>query len=410
MILIIHTIRQGIELSSDLGFAQNVIQNKHGNRPEFFNTVWVMQILRGVLLCAVFFICATPLGQLYSVPATAWEISGAIVLVSGLTSTSIFLLHRNLQLAKLNLFDLALDVAGAVIVIGAAAISPTIESLLMATLAAQLIRTLSSYFLMADRSRFQFSKARAVEVLTFGRWIFMSSILMFLCTSFDRLYIGKVAPLAVVGVYGIARALADMPTFLATRIGYSVIFPVVSSSLSATRSDVRAQLSGVRFKLLLLAASGVAFGISISDIAVTMIYDERYRAAAWMLPVLLFGVWPAILCSINEHALLGFGKPIYGVIGNGLKLAYYLTALPLANYHLGMLGAVITIALSDLGRYAAIGVGQRRELFSFLRQDTLSTAVFLLLIVFLSLIRSIAGFGTAFDSVPWHLLTAIFGG
>jgi O-antigen/teichoic acid export membrane protein len=410
ILLIINTIRQGVELSSDVGFAQNVIQNKAGEQPEFFNTIWVMQMARGFLLCAVLFVCAVPIGRLYAVPASAFELSGAILLVSSLTSTSMFLLHRNLQLAKLNSFDLAQDIVGAVLIITAAIINPTIEALLIATLVAQLVRTLTSYVLTSHGNRFQFNKAYALEVLSFGRWIFFSSILMFLCASFDRLYIGKVAPLAVVGVYGIARALSDMPTFLAARIGYSVIFPVVSSAQSTARADVRAQLSSIRFKLLLVAAVSVAFGISIADIAVTLVYDARYHDAGWMLPLLLFGVWPAILCSINEYALLGFGKPTYGVIGNGLKLSYYLTALPLAYHHLGMLGAVITIALSDLGRYAVIGVGQRREQFSFLRQDAASTVIFLLLIVFLSGTRSIAGFGTAFDSVPFDRLNAMFGG
>ena len=409
IILIINAVRQGVELSSDVGFAQNVIQNKAGDRPAFFNTVWVMQIVRGFLLGALLFLCAAPIGHLYSVPATAFEISGAILLVSGLASTSIFLLHRNLQLAKLNLFDLAQDAIGAIIVIGAALVSPTIESLMIAVLGAQIIRTLCTHFLTSDGNQFQFNKAYALEVLTFGRWIFFSSILMFLCASFDRLYLGKVAPLAVVGVYGIARALADMPTFLAARVGYSVIFPIVSSAQNAARSDVRVQLAGVRFKLLLVAAAGVAFGISIADIAITVVYDARYHDAAWMLPLLLFGVWLAILCSINEYALLGFGKPSYNVVGNGIKLAYYVTMLPLAYQKMGIFGAIVAIVFSEIGRYVVIGIGQRREQFSFLKQDAAATLVFIGLVIAMSWVRSLAGFGTAFDSVPLEQIGWMFG-
>lgn len=409
MMLIVNTVRQGVELSSDVGLAQNVIQNKAGDRPAFFNTVWIMQMVRGFLLCAVLFFCAAPIARLYSVPASGFELSAAILLVTGFASTSIFLLHRNLQLAKLNLFDLAQDVVSAVLVVAAAIASPTIESLVIATLVAQLIRTITSYFLTENGNKFTFSKSYALEVMTFGRWIFFSSILMFLCSSFDRLFLGKVAPLSVIGIYGIARTLSDMPTFLAARIGYSVIFPVISSAQSSPRADVRARLSGIRFRLLLVAAAGVAFGISVADIAVTLIYDARYHDAGWMLPLLLIGVWPAILCSINEYALLGFGKPLYGVVSNGLKLAYYLVALPLAYNYMGILGAVIAIALSDLGRYVVIGIGQWRERFSFLKQDAVATMIFLSLIVAISWMRSLAGFGTAFDSMPLDLVGAILG-
>ena len=410
MMLIINTVRQGVELSSDVGFAQNVIQNKRGDEPAFFNTVWVMQMVRGTLLCIILFFCAAPIGRLYAVPASAFELSAMILAVSGFASTSLFLLHRNLQLAKFNLFELALDVVSAVLVVSAAILSPTIEALVAATLVAQAVRTVSSYFLTKHGNRLQFVKAYALEVLTFGRWIFLSSILMFLCASFDRLYLGKVAALSVVGVYGIARTLADMPTFLAARIGYSVIFPVVSSAQAGERTDVRGRLSGIRFKLLLLAAAGVAFGISIADMAVELVYDVRYHDAGWMLAILLFGVWPAVLCSINEYALLGFGKPLYGVIGNGVKLAYYLIALPLAFGQLGILGAAIVIAMSDLGRYVVVAIGQRREQFSFFTQDAVATLIFLMLIAAMSWARSLAGFGSAFDRVPLDWLPRFLGG
>lgn len=398
--LIIHTVRHGIELSSDLGFGQNIVVNKAGATPEFFNTVWVLQIFRGLIVGAGLFVCAAPIAGLYGVPTAAFQISGAIALVSGLASTSIFLVHRKMQLAKLNLFDLAQEGAGAIVVIAAALVSPTIESLLMAALGTQLIRTLSSYFLTNDGNRLRFNRRYALEILTFGRWIVLSSILSFLCANFDRLYIGMVAPFAVLGVYGIARSLADVPGVLAARVGYSVVFPTTSQASNLARPALRAQLSAIRFKLLLGAAAGVAFAISISDLAVTFIYDGRYHEAGWMLQLLLFGVWLAVLCSINEYALLGFGKPSYSVMGNAVKLAFYLIVLPQAYQKMGILGAIFAIVLSEVGRYIVICIGQWREQFSFLKQDAAATLIFLALIAAIAWGRSVAGFGSILRAVP----------
>lgn len=409
MLLIVNTIRQGIELSSDVGFAQNVINNKKGGEPLFYNTVWVMQMLRGVALGVILFVCAAPLGRLYDLPASAIEISAATLLVTGFASTSIFLLHRNLALARLNLFDLANDVIGAIIVVAAAFISPTIESLLISLLIAQVIRAALSYVITDYKNQFMFSKAIAIEVVTFGRWIFLSSMLAFLCASFDRLYLGKVAPLAIVGVYGLARALADLPTFLAARIGYSVIFPIVSSARHREGEEITERLSPMRYKLLIAIAAAMAFGITISDIAFTFIYDARYHEASWMLTLLLLGGWVSILCSTNEYTLLGFGKPFYNVVGNGLKLAFYLAVLPLAFNVAGLIGAILVIAFSDLTRYTTLAVGQRREHVSFLRQDAAATVIFIALIVVMSAIRYEMGGGTAFDAIPIEKLWTILG-
>ncbi len=399
-LLIVNTVRQGIDLSSDVGFPQNTVQNPAGNTPAFYNTVWIMQIVRGFVLCAVLFFLAEPIARLYGLPAVPFEIAAATFAVSGLTSTSIYLVHRKMEFAKFSLFEFAQDTLSSLLLVAVAFVSPTINALLIGGLVALTIRTISSYFLLPERNRIQFSKQHAVEVLMFGRWIFVSSILAFLCANFDRLYIGKVLPLAIVGIYGIARNLADLPILLMSRVGYQLVFPLISSKAGLPTSEVRAQLSSTRRWLLLAAALIIAAGIAVSDVAVRVVYDSRYQDAAWMLAILLFGVWFSMLCSLNEYALLGRGKPGYIVFGNALKLVLYLVMLPLAFHQIGILGVSVVIALSDSGRYLAIAFGQWREEFSFFRQDAVATLIFLAAVAAVSWLRFQAGFGTAFDNVP----------
>lgn len=410
MVLVVHTVRQGLELSSDVGLAQNVVTNKYGARPPFFNTVWIMQMIRGVLLAAIIFALSGPLASLYGVPLSAFQLAGLTMAVSGLTSTSIFLLHRNIELAKLNVFDLVIDFVIIVLSIVAALISPTIEAMILAVLLGQGIRALASYFISDYKNNFMFSKAVAVQVLTFGRWIFLTSILAFLCASFDRLYLGQAVPLAVLGIYGLARALAELPTALAARISYSVLYPIVSSISRSEEREVRGRLAPMRLKILLALACAMAFGVCVADIAVEIIYDHRYHDAAWMLVLLLSGAWMSVLCFVNEYTLLGIGKPIYNLVGNGLKLAFYVAALPLALGTFDIVGVVLAVAFIDTCRYVVLSFGQKREHVSFLRQDVAVTALFVGLIATISALRYAMGFGTSFDTIPTEKLTAVLGG
>ena len=69
------------------------------------------------------------------------------------------------------------------------------------------------------------------QIFTFGKWIFLSSIVYFASTNFDRLYLGSAAAFAVLGVYGIARTLSDLLVALvARRLCSFVVFPFISSS------------------------------------------------------------------------------------------------------------------------------------------------------------------------------------
>jgi hypothetical protein len=44
---------------------------------------------------------------------------------------------------------------------------------------------------------------------------------------------------------------------------------------------------------------------------VLLLYDNRYQAAAWMLPILALGIWPRLLCATIDSSLIALGKMQY---------------------------------------------------------------------------------------------------
>lgn len=401
VMLIINTLRNGIELLSDVGIGQNIVQNPKGESRSFRDVAWTIQLVRGLILFSLLFLAAAPLGQLYQLPGSAIQLSALTLALMGCASVSGYLLQRRLQFVRLNLFDLGVDAVGAALVIGLAFASPTIWSLILANILTAAIRTIATYFLPDARVWFAWNRQHAREILSFGKWIYLSSLLAFLCASFDKLYLGQAIPLALLGIYGLARNVADLPAALFARLGHSLVFPVIASQQSSSRSELHARLSPLRLKLLLVSAACVAFGTAFADYAIMIIYDSRYHDAGWMLPVMLLGVWGAILCSMNEYALLGVGKPFYGAAGNMTKLVCLVVGIPLALKTTGLLGTILVVAFSDFCRYIPVLIGQRRERLSFFLQDVAVTLFLLVLLGAFILLRWQAGFGTPFDGASF---------
>lgn len=397
IMLIINTLRNGIELISDVGIGQNIVHNPQGEAKSFRDTAWTIQLLRGVLLFSALFLAAAPLGQLYQLPASAIELSALALAIMGGASVSVYLLQRRLQFVRLNLFDLGVDFVGALLVIGLAFYSPTIWSLIAANILTAAFRTGMTYLLPEARNWLAWDRVHARQILSFGKWIYLSSLLAFLCASFDKLYLGQSIPLALLGIYGLARNVAELPAALFSRLGHSLVFPVIAAQQSQPRHEMRARLSPLRLKLLLICAACLAFGIAFGDFAIRIIYDSRYHAAGWMLPVMLAGVWGAILCSMNEYALMGLGKPLYGAAGNLVKLLSLAIGIPIGLQLAGLSGAILVVALSDSLRYLPILIGQRREQVSFLRQDLAVSLFMFAMLGLFTLLRAWAGYGTAFD-------------
>lgn len=400
LIVIVTAIRIGADLLSDVGIGHSVVNNPNGENPDFYDTAWTIQLIRGLALFAVCLVFAVPIAELYRVPEAVIQFGVATLAVHGATSTSIYLLQRRLRLAALNLFDLAQDVISATAVLTLAALSPTIWAILAANLLAAAAKVVMSFRLPESRNRLVLRRDYAAQIVAFGKWIFLWSLLGFLCLNVDRLYLGQVAPLAILGVYGIARTMAELPTGLAGRLGHSLIFPLVAASATLPRDRLRAEIGPHRLKFLLAAAVGLAGAITASDLVIRAIYDPRYAAAAWMLPLLLLGAWATILCLTGEYVLIGLGKAQYGAAGNCLKLGYLVVGLPYAYAAAGMTGAILVLASAEAVRYGPLLVGQMRERMGFWRQDLVATLALAAVLLLLTLARRAVSLGTAFDGVP----------
>src|SRR5437762_230154 len=63
--LIVYTLKTGIELVSDVGINQNIVYNENADNPEFYNTAWTLQLLRSIGLWLVFVAAAWPIALFY---------------------------------------------------------------------------------------------------------------------------------------------------------------------------------------------------------------------------------------------------------------------------------------------------------------------------------------------------------
>jgi O-antigen/teichoic acid export membrane protein len=401
--LIVYTLRMGIELISDVGISQNIVYNKNADDPEFYNTAWSLQLLRSVILWLVFLAAAVPIAQFYHSPvlALAIPVTSFSLVLAGLSSISKPLLQKKLQIARLNLYETIVAFIGSAATILFAYLNPTIWALVFGGLLGSAASMIGSYFLLSGvKQRFYLSRQYSRQILNFGKWIFVSSIVFFLSMYVDRLYLGKVVPLELLGVYGIARSISDLSGNLVLQLGNVVLFPFVASHSQTPRTDLRNRLAPIRAKFLLLAAFGFSLFATTADLAIRILYDQRYQAASWMLPVLIVGSWFSVLAYVNESTLLGLGKPSYSAASNGLKLAFLAIGLPVMVKISGLLGGVMVVALADLCRYVPILIGQRRERFSFGLQDLGLTSAVVATIALFEWLRWISGFGTSFDTLP----------
>lgn len=397
LMMVINSIRTGIELTLDAGIGQNIVRNPSGEDPVFYNTAWTLQILRGIFLTVVGIAAALPLAHLFELPilSVVLPVASLQFLISGLNSVSRFLVRRRVQFVRSNLFELAVQFGGTAILLSVVYVSPDVWGVIWGGLGSVALMAAGSYLLVPGMTySLKLNRAYLARIVSFGKWIYLSSIIYFLSMHFDRLYLAKLIPLEQLGVYGLARAMADIVNGLSGRLGDMIVFPLIASAQSMDRSDLRGNVQRKRLLLLSIAAACLAIAAAVVDIPFRLIFDERYHAAGEMVSIFLLGSWFTVLCVTAEASLLGLGRPVYSTGANALKFCYLIVAIPL-TVPFGVLAIVAAVAVGDVVKFSLIAMGSVRERFSFLAHDALLTAAMIGLFVLLQILRSGAGLGTS---------------
>lgn len=398
---LVYVFITALHLFSDVGIGTSVIQNKRGEEPDFLNTAWTLQVCRGVILWFCTLLLAWPIAQLYQQPQFLWLIPvvGLGTMISGFNSTSVFRLNRNMAFRQLAIFELSGQLIGIVVMVVWAWFSPTIWALLMGSFASQILQLVwSHYWNSGSPNRLIWNQEVVKEILSFGKWIFVSTALTFFAEQADRLILGKLLTLEVLGVYGVALTLADLPRSVTLALSGKVMFPAISKFADQPREILRAKILKNRQPILIAFAAGLALLVSFGDVAIKILYDDRYIQAAWMLPILALGIWPRVLCNTGiESALFAIGKIQYPAFGQFLRFLWTSIGLWVGFYTAGLLGAIVAVALNDLGFYAAISYGLWREGASCLVQDIQATVLLLALIAAVLAARYFLGLGLPID-------------
>lgn len=378
LMAVVNSIRTGVELLSDVGIMQNIISSPRGEEPDFYDTAWTLQVIRGLVLAAICLILAVPLARFFDYPelAAILPVASLFFVFTGFDSTARPLVQKQLQVARLNVFDVAIAVVSLIVYVVLALITPTIWALILGSVLTGAATLVGSFlFIPGMRHRFMIDPECARQVLKFGKWVFLSSIVYFFAMNFDRLYFAKQITLAQLGVYGIARSLADVISLFVGRASNFVLYPAVAAAGLAPL-ELRQKLLRGRRTLLFLTAIGVGAFMALSGEIVDLLYDSRYQEAALILPILCIGVWFSILTSTNDSILMGLSRPAYPAISNTAKLVTYLVGVPLAFHSFGFTAAIAVISLGEVVKYVTLWLLSHKEHLHFGRDDAVLTLTF----------------------------------
>lgn len=188
------------------------------------------------------------------------------------------------------------------------------------------------------RPRFVFNRAAARELYQYGKFILGATMMFVLLYNIDRFYVSKVAGVAALGLFELARNIADMPVKQFTHVVGTVMFPVFSRMDRGPQGLQRAFLKTLKYTSFI----SVPMAVGISAFGPPLLYSlYGTRWEGMLMPLRYLAVYALFrsLSSLIHDAFKAAGRP-------GLMMQFVLVRL----------AAIGILGIPALQEYGLVGI------------------------------------------------------
>lgn len=334
-----------LEAFSQTGFRQALVQKKE-NVSEYLDVAWTLLAIRGFLIFGVLVLAAPLMAQLMSsheaeVVIRVIALSAAI---NGFVNIGMVFFQKELEFRKQFKFDIVTTSLDFSITLGIIAVWQSYWAIAIGTVAGAMVRLVSSYIFHPYRPHFRLDMDKARELTRFGKWVFISSIVLFIITQGDDLYVGAALGAAALGIYQMAFRLASVPATEIAQVITQVTFP----AFSKLQSDAKALKAS--FYRVLQISSFVSFPIAGLILVCAEDFISLVLGPVWlpMVPIVqvlcIFGIARGI-GSTNDALFMGMGQPKYGTYVALIKLILLLPLLYILTHEFGIIGTAMATTI-----------------------------------------------------------------
>jgi O-antigen/teichoic acid export membrane protein len=378
LVVLCSIVIQGLEMLTDIGIRPAVIQSQRSEDPLFLNTAWTFQILRSLVLWLLASALAWPMASWYNEPQLIYLIPVAALssISTGFQSIGLVTAMRRLHIGRIALWGMAEAFGKTLIMVVWAYYWPSVWALVGGTVITNAISSLATHRVFPEiRHRFAWDRSAVSELWHFGRWIFVSTLLTYLSQQVDKILLGKLMPIGILGIYSISYNLARLPMDIASSLMGTVLYPAVSEIVRTDRPALQAKLTEARGVILATSQFGIVGVILVSPWFFKYIYDDRYIEAAHFAPLLAIAVWFSILHACIYPVLVSLGDIRSLAWSNLVKFLSTAAGCLLGHHYFGMPGFIMGNGVGCLVGYLVVTRALARHQVSVIGQDLFYSGV-----------------------------------
>jgi O-antigen/teichoic acid export membrane protein len=353
-------------MMTDVGLLPSVINTKRDKEPVFMRTVWSVQLLVATTVCVMVLLAAYPISVFYEEPLLFPVLSFAAItsLFAGFNSVSLLIEQKHLRQKQLVINQFLSQFISSAVMILIALYSPTIWSIVIGNLFGVLFLLWASYHFFSNHfSTFSIDKSSLNELVSFGKWIFFSSIFSYISYRSRPLLLGYFLSLTQFGVYVIAMNLAAAIEAVSNSISNKVLAPRYRQLVV---QEAFWQIRKIRFRFILLFLLPTFAMATLGETLVSFLYDERYVWAGAVLQLLAVGRLVSLFVYTSRPLLTALGEPKYFMYTQALSAFIGFSLTVVVGLFSGSTELlIVTIALLPIYDYVIVRISLNKQKMIF---------------------------------------------
>lgn len=362
-------VMTAIEMASELGLRQQIVQSRDGNSPRFQAALQAFQLMRGIVMGGALFFLATPLAQFFGIPEVAWayQLLALVPILRAAEHMDIHRMNREMRFGPMMMAQVVPAAIALAVVWPLAWAYGDWRVMLYSLLLQVTLATLATHLLAERRYGLVWDRAIIAGSLRFGWPLLVNGALMFLVFQGDKMIVGRLLGLEPLALFAMGVTLTLTPTLVMARSTQNLFLPRLSQAAERAKADPQA---APRFQKLAMATlqmallNGAVLVLAVvwfGEAVLTAILGSKY---ADLVPLLgLFALLHAMRVFKTGSAVVSLSRGVSSnaMIGNLPRLL----ALPVAVWLLLQGGSLqdllwLGILAEAAGFILALWLVQRR--------------------------------------------------
>lgn len=331
---------------STTGFSKALIQ-KQEDPQDYLNPAWTIQVIRGLLVGTLLIVSAPFVAEFFGETRAGLilRVIGAGFAIKSFRNIGIVFFSKDLEFHKRFLYKFLTQVTSFSVAVIFGFITRSVWALVFGLMSANIVTVVSSYFLHPFRPSWNFNLEKSKELFTFGKWLLGISVMAFIATQGDDIFLGRILGASALGLYQMAYRLTNITHTGIAQVLSQVTFPSFSK-LQNNMEKLRKTLKKVLELTYLISIPFV-----VGTILVSYDFVRLFLGQDWLKMV------PAMQILAVEGLFRAMGKSygqVFKATGNP-RINFWITVA----WIIGMWGAIypLTSAFGLVGTSVATLLG-----------------------------------------------------